>query len=301
VPTPDQEAESTPNPPRITALVVSHNRVALLRRVVQALELSQGREQIEILVVDNGSTDGSAQLESEFPGTRFIRVPRNFGLTKAINIGVRSAAGEFIFLLHDDVEVSPETASALAGVLETDTDVGAVCPLLVKPDGSPAPQVAPLPAPGVHEVAWRAAELGAGRQTVEYARGGAIMLRSFLLRALRHIDERYGQSGSDAELCFQVRQVGKKIVVLGAARATDLGVPSTNSNARALRRADCELGLSVYLSKHYGFAAGLSARITASLRALGALLSFGDFGYNFALLRNTLSGQKIDGTQRDPL
>ena len=281
--------------------MVSHNRAALLRRAIQALELSRDREQIEILVVDNGSTDGSAQLESEFPGARFIRVPRNFGLTKAINIGVRGAAGEYIFLLHDDIEVSPETAGTLASVLETDSEAGAVCPLLVNPDGSPAPQVAKLPVPGVREVAWRAAEPGAERQTVEYARGAAIMFRGFLLRALRQIDERYGQFGSDAELCFQVRRAGKKVVLIPSVRATDNSVPETDTSLRALCRADFELGMAVYLGKHYGFATGFTARLLASLRALGAVLRFGEFGYHVALLRNVWSGQIIDGTQRDPL
>src|SRR5229473_3864178 len=91
-----QEPQEVPNPIRITALVVSHNRADLLRRAIASLEKTEEREKLEILVVDNGSTDGSAQLEADFPNARFIRIPRNFGLTKALNIGVRSVAGEFV-------------------------------------------------------------------------------------------------------------------------------------------------------------------------------------------------------------
>jgi len=137
-----QEPQEVPNPIRITALVVSHNRADLLRRAIASLEKSEEREKLEILVVDNGSTDGSTEVESEFPNARFIRMPKNFGLTKAINVGVRGAVGEYILLLHEDIEVSPDTARVLAAALENQSEAGAVCPLLVTPDGEPGPQIA---------------------------------------------------------------------------------------------------------------------------------------------------------------
>ena len=139
--------EEAPKPPRTTVIVVSYNRAELLRKSVEALERSKDREKIEILVVDNGSSDGSAELETDFPNARFIRMPRNFGLTKALNVALRSAIGEFILLLHEDTEVSPETVSLLAGILENQNDVGAACPLLVTPDGQPAPQISSTASP----------------------------------------------------------------------------------------------------------------------------------------------------------
>jgi hypothetical protein len=284
VPQPQQEAEATPVAVRITALVIAHNRPASLRKCLRALEQSQGREQLEILVVDNGSTGGSAELKSEFPDVRFIPLPRNFGLTKALNIGVRSSAGEFIFLLHDDIEVSPETPAGLAAILEAQSEVGAVCPRLAAPDGSNAPQVTKLPVPGDHAVEWRAAGPWPEAHAVEYARGAAIMVRSFFLRAMRQLDERYGQFGSDAELCRQVQRSAKQVLLVGSLSAIDHGTPQSS----AMRRADFELGLAAYLGKHYGFAVGMKARAGAMLRALGSV----------SLLRYVWSGQKIDGTQK---
>src|SRR6266851_1435085 len=201
-----QEPQEVPNPIRITALVVSHNRADLLRRAIASLEKTEEREKLEILVVDNGSTDGSTDVESEFPNARFIRMPRNFGLTKAINVGVRGAVGEYILLLHEDTEVSPDTARALAAALENQSEAGAACPLLVTPDGTPGPQIADLPRPGHTDLVWRPADPECGEQPAEDARGAAIKGRSFFLRAMRQIDERYGTYGSDAELCFQVHR-----------------------------------------------------------------------------------------------
>jgi GT2 family glycosyltransferase len=283
VPQPEQETESTPVAIRITALVIAHNRPALLRKCLLALEQSAQREQLEILVVDNGSTGGSSELRGEFPGVRFIPLPRNFGLTKALNIGIRSSAGEFIFLLHDDIEASPAAPAGLASILEGQSDVGAVCPRLVNLDGTNGPQVAKLPVPGGGEVDWRPAGPWPEPHAVEYARGAAIMVRSFFLRAMRQIDERYGQFGSDAELCRQVQRSAKQVQIAGSFTAVDHGTPA----ADALRRADFQLGLAAYLGKHYGFAAGLKARAGFMLRALASP----------SLLRYVWSGQKIDGTQ----
>jgi GT2 family glycosyltransferase len=292
-----QEQPEAPIPIRITALVVSYNRADLLRRAIESLEKSEEREKLDILVVDNGSTDGSAEIESDFPNARFIRVPRNFGLTKALNIGVRGAIGEYILLLHDDTEVSPETARVLASVLENQSDIGAACPLLVTPEGAPAPQIAELPDPVHTNVAWRPADAQGGEQAVGYARGAAIMVRSFFLRALRQIDERYGTYGSDAELCFQVRRSGKKVLLVPATRVVHYGLPDPSPAARALRDADFKLGMALYLRKRFGIARSLRFRISAVLAALGGLLSFRDFRYHLGLFGALCNGQKIDGTQ----
>src|SRR5947209_14906981 len=77
--------------PRVTALVVSRNCAEDLRRCLAGLESTVPRNMLEILVVDNGSRDESATMDSEFPSAQFLRMPKNFGITKALNIGLRTA------------------------------------------------------------------------------------------------------------------------------------------------------------------------------------------------------------------
>ena len=74
---------------------------------------STDRANLEILVVDKGSQDESPGLDAEFPNTTFLRLPRNFGNTKALNIATRTAVGEYIFFLSPEIEVAPDTAAAL--------------------------------------------------------------------------------------------------------------------------------------------------------------------------------------------
>jgi GT2 family glycosyltransferase len=272
-----------PKPPKVSALVVSYNRKALLRRALEALERSEARDTIEIVVVDNGSTDGSQQLESDFPRARFIRIPRNFGLTKALNLGVRGSEAEYVFFLHEDTEVFPDTTRLLAALLDSQPDAGAVCPLLVDDADRPAPQLGKFPP----DDTWRPAEPGPDPLPVDYPRGAALMIRRHFFTAIRQIDERYGQFGSDADLCFQLRRAGKKILLLPQARARHQGRAAES----ALRIADRKQGATAWTGKYGGFWSGLRAQIAAVFGALGSL--------QLTVLKYLLAGQKVDGSQQE--
>ena len=266
----------------MTVVVVSRNRAALLRRCLESLEKSEGRETLQIIVVDNGSSDGSAQLDADFPQTQFIRLPKNFGLTKAMNIGWRAADAEYVFFLHEDTEVEPGAAMHLAGTLDANPHAAAACPLLVDDEGRPAPQLGALPPDGQ----WISAEPSLSQpEPVEYARGAALMMRVYIIRAVRQIDERYGQFGADADLAAQILRASKQILLDPAARVRHHGSAAYS----AMERADFLLGRAVFMGKYLGFGAGLRARLAA---VFGPLVSF-----RFGELRHTLSGQKIDGTQ----
>jgi hypothetical protein len=270
-----------PQPPRVSVVIVSFNRAGALRRSLEALG-----EAHQIVVVDNGSRDDSPAIEDEFPAVRFRRLPRNFGLTKALNIGLRVAEGEYILCLHDDARISGESVTKLADYLEAHPEVGAVCPLLTDETGAPAPQVRALPSPSNPDMPLQIAS-GGEEIAVECASGAAIMFRQFVLHSLRQIDERYGNFGSDVELCAQLRRASKKIVVLRAVTAIHESAPSPMySNVLA---GDRVAGLAVFLSKHHGFFSSLLYRLKAALSAL--------FSFRFQVLAGALSGQKIDGTR----
>jgi len=286
--TPQQKPEKEKQPPRVSVVVVSHNRVDLLRACLESIERSEGRPTLQVILVENGSTDGSAQLDAEFPNVQFIRLPKNFGLTKALNLGWRAADAEYVLFLHDDTRVEPGTVLRLAEALDAHPEAAAVCPMLVDDSGQPAPQFGELPPTGE----WRAATVPATGQTapaepvaVEYARGAALMVRVYFIRALRQIDERYGQFGSDADLAAEIRRASKKVLLMPAERVWHHG-PSSYS---ALERADFLIGRAVFLGKYHGFGAGLKARLASVFGPLA--------GLRLGELRNTLAGQKIDGTQ----
>jgi GT2 family glycosyltransferase len=277
-PQPHPVETEVPRPPKTSVIVVSHNRLPFLRRCLETLEASQDRDVTEVIVVDNGSTDGSSQLESEFSAVYFIKIPRNFGLTKALNLGIRAAKGEYLLLLHEDTEVAPDVIRKLVQLLDLEVEAGAACPLLVTRDGSPAPQLDTLPP----TFKWKPAEDTGEPLDVEYPRGAALMVKPFYLGAMKKIDERYGQFGSDAEIALQLGRARKKILLHPQARVVHHGGKTDPERA-----ADCQLGRAAFLGKYKGFGAWLRAVIGASLSALA--------GFRIGELMNILSGKKIDG------
>lgn len=278
-----QQNEEQKTPPRVSVAVISHNRLELLRACLRSLEQSEGRDTMQVVVVDNGSTDGSAQLDGEFPGVQFVRVPKNFGLTKAMNLGWRAADSPYVFFLHDDTEVEPGAVKRLADLLDAREDAAAVCPLLVDAEGRPAPQLGSMPPDGV----WRpAAVSGTEPVAVEYPRGAALMMRVRLITAVRQIDERYGQFGADADLAAQIGRASKKILLAPDARVRHHG----SEGYTAAERADFLLARAEFIGKYKGFGAGLFARMGTILGPLA--------GFRFGEFSRTIAGQKIDGTQQ---
>jgi GT2 family glycosyltransferase len=266
-------------PKRVSVVIVVLNRMETLRRCLTELG-----DEHQVLVVDNGSTDGSHALDEEFPNVRFIRLPKNFGLTKALNIGVRAAEGSFVLMLHDDAIISGESVTKLADFLDQRPDVGAVAPLLMTDSGELAPQICDLPSTSLPDPPYRAAEGGA-EIPAPCVSGAAIMFRTFFLRALRQIDERYGNYGSIAELCMQVRRANRKIVVLSEATAVHERLASPVN--KATLEGDRAVGTAVFIGKHHGLIAGLLYRLKAALVAL--------FTLRFKVLAGVLTGAKIDG------
>jgi GT2 family glycosyltransferase len=293
--------EQTPIPLRTSVIVVSYNMAGALRRCLEALERSAEREGFEIIVVDNGSQDESVQVIDSFPKVTPLRLPRNFGFVKAVNIGMRTAKGEFFLLLNPKMEVLPDTVAALTARLEQAADAVAVSPALATPDGQPATRLYRLPRPeNLRAVAAAAKfeaapveESAADTVAVEFAGFAALMVRSYFLKGLRYIDEHYAQSWADAEVALQIRRAGKKTLLAPGVRAIwhaedDIrqSMPAQTLDQLA---ADWTLGAATYGSKHFGFATGLKVRLAGALSAL--------FSFRLRRFVWVAGGQKFDGTQ----
>ena len=299
--------ESAPQP-KITALILSYNSAPALRRCLAALEGSQGREQLEIIVVDCGSVDESPALDHEFPGVTILRLERNFGATKALNIGMRTAAADYVLFLAPEVVVEPNTVQALVARLDADESAGAVCPLLVDEAGRPQTEFSRLPSPAGMGLLWRDPESlphvtvdpTAEAVPVEYPGRAALAARKYFIKAINWFDDRYGEFGGDLELAYQLWRSRKKILVVPSIRATLMeGAPlALDTAALATLRADRAHGVSVFLAKHFGWFAGLLFKVKAIFYTLGQLVTFQEPGFQFRLLTALLSGQKIDGSQR---
>src|SRR5579864_6868172 len=280
--------------PKVTALIFSYDNAPGLRRCLTALENSNDRQFLEILVVDAGSHDESPGVDTEFPNITILRLPRYFGRTKALNIGTRTATAEYLFFLTPEVEVLPNTIPALLAKIEAEPDVMAVCPLLVDTEARPARQFFRLPTPATGlDVPSVPIDPAAEAVDVEYATFQAFLVSKYFVKGINYLDERYGESLSDAELCYQIRRASRKTLVLP--RVTALYTPGSpySETSRTILEADRIHGAAVYFGKHYGFVSGFVFRIKSVLKAL--------FTFRLGLFVAVASGSKIDGSQSEIL
>ncbi len=121
--------------PEISVVIPSWNTRELLRTCLATLRVAR-KPATEVIVVDNGSHDGSADMvERDFPEARVLRNERNEGFARGSNQGMRAARGRYVLLLNTDTELAPDALERLHAFLESHPEHGAAAPRLVHPDG----------------------------------------------------------------------------------------------------------------------------------------------------------------------
>jgi GT2 family glycosyltransferase len=126
--------------PCISVLIVNYNTSTLLEQCLRSIFDSKGDFAMEVLVADNGSTDGAPEMvRANYPEVSLIRYWRNVGYTRAINPLLRQAKGQYCLILHPDLELLPDTLRDLVDFLESHPQAGIVGGDLYYPDGTPNP------------------------------------------------------------------------------------------------------------------------------------------------------------------
>jgi GT2 family glycosyltransferase len=203
----------------VAVVIPSWNSVGLLPRCLDSLS-GQGTE-LELLVVDNGSSDGSVGLLKE-RGVPYLALPSNTGFAAAVNLGAAQVGSRTILALNADTALEPGCIGLLLDALEADPKLGGVQPRILQlEDGAgalPEPASARIYSAGQALTAdGRAIEEGAGKaQPVRLPRihevfgvcGAACLLRRELFDELGGYDERYFAFYEDVDLNVRARIAG---------------------------------------------------------------------------------------------
>lgn len=280
--------QAQPDPPRVTVIVVTRNQAQALRRCLEALHQATILQQMEIIVVDNASTDGSNVIQDDFEKITYLKLPKNFGWTKAANIALRSSLAESILFLDPRVALAPDAIELLAAEVSEESMAAAASAFLTTPEGTPARVMRKLPTPENLRPEWAAlSAVPEEPVAVDFPGTFALLIRKPFLKGMNFLDERYGDQWADAEIAIQVKRAGRKILLLPAAKGQFYEADSAPALPASLWEADFEQGAATYLSKHFG--GGMGRRVTAALGALGT--------FKIGLFSNLVSGQKVDGSQ----
>jgi len=203
----------------ISVVIPSWNCADDLRRCLRSLE-AQDDVDIEVFVVDNGSTDGTVGMLRELK-VPHEALPENIGFAAAVNRGVATTSAPYVLVLNEDTVVEPASLSRLLRALRGESDLGGVQPLILEMDGEPGKRDDPDAIVYSHGQSLtrdgRAREDGAGRPQAQapIARreifgvcGAACLLRREMLEGLGGYDERYFAFYEDVDLNVRARIAG---------------------------------------------------------------------------------------------
>lgn len=130
----------------VSVVIVSYNTRELLVSCLKSVEASRGVGEIEIIVVDNASIDGSRDaVRKEFPAVKLIESDTNLGFSGATNLGMDAADGRYVFLLNSDAEVRPDGVKLMRDFMDANPGAGAAGPRLVYDDGRTQPSIDSVP------------------------------------------------------------------------------------------------------------------------------------------------------------
>ncbi len=119
----------------ISVVIVGWNAKRYLELCLESLATAPPHRTMEVLVVDNASSDGTAEMiESKFPWVQLIKSPENLGFSRGNNVAIRQCQGRYIALVNPDVIVLPGCLDTLAEFLDQNPKVGDVGPRVLNPD-----------------------------------------------------------------------------------------------------------------------------------------------------------------------
>ena len=200
----------------VSVIIVNWNGIQWLDRCLDALR-RQGVPSCELIVVDNASSDGSANLvRSSHPDVRLIELDRNRGFAGGNNAGAASARSDYLVFLNNDTRVRPGWLQALIDVADRDPSVGLVTSQIVYMD---APDVVDSAGDGYlragggfkHFHGLPSASASSSRE-VFGACGGAFLIRRSLFETLGGFDEDFFMVYEDVDLSYRARLLGARVI-----------------------------------------------------------------------------------------
>lgn len=261
----------------LSVSVVSYRTPGLLRQCLEAIATERAALDLEAIVVDNASGDGSAELvEATFPWVRLVRNARNVGFSAAHNQAIGTSRGRYHLLLNSDAAPLPGALRTLVQFLDAHPRAAVAGPKLRYPDGRVQPSRRRFPTSATlffestqlqrfwpdnailrrYYVADRSDD---ETQDVDWLVGACLCARREAIEAVGLLDERFFMYSEEADWCRRFRAAGWSIAYVPSAEVRHLEGGSSRLDLAARDRA-FQASKLAYAAKWHGPAVAIAFR-----------------------------------------
>jgi GT2 family glycosyltransferase len=257
---------------RAALVIVNYNTESDLRKCLESA--AETLSDVEVLVVDNGSTDGSREMVLvDFPQARLVDNPGNPGYASACNRGIAATSQPYVFILNSDVEFLADGLEALLDRMDSEPAIGALGPMVLNSDGSVQMSCRRFPSMlenlvhGFLGDIWPGNPLTRNYQMKEMCRddpckvdwisGAAMLLRREAAQRVGGFDEAYFMYVEDVDICWRLREAGYQVVYDPAMRLLHhIGKTSSQQSVRMLYQH--HRSMFIFYRKRYRGAKGMA-------------------------------------------
>jgi len=224
----------------LSIIYINYNTRGLLKQSLKRLFLISPAIDYEVIVVDNNSSDESAEMVIErFPAVKLIRAGKNLGYAAGANLGIKNSAGKYVAIFNPDIFFTSGGLEAIVNYLDNNSSVGLVGPKLINADKSL--QYSCYKFPKIFTPLLRRSFLGGTRfgkkkldeyllkdfdhhasREVDWLLGGAFLARKSALSEVGYFDERYFLYFEDTDLAQKLKAKGYRVVYLPSAKMIHL-------------------------------------------------------------------------------
>lgn len=254
--------------PSLSIVIVNWNTRDMLLDALSSIYQHPPNHPMQVIVVDNASTDGSAQaVAQQFPQVELIASPHNTGYAEGNNIGIQRAHGDFLLLLNPDVLLPPNGLQTALHTASQEHNLGALGVKLVNPDGTTQRSVRGFPTPfavlcealGISRIFPNSRKLAAYRMPwfnytqpaeVDQPMGTFLLIPKTALQKVGLLDQQFRIFFNEVDWCYRAKQAGLRILYSPKVEVVHYGGGGTSQAAPQMAWESRD-GLLRFYRKHY--------------------------------------------------
>lgn len=270
--------------PNISIIILSWNTKEYLQKCLTSLGDRLNSNDYEIIVIDNASEDGSAEMVHEhFPSVKLVVNPTNTGYAAGNNLGISMAQGNHILLMNSDIEVIENAPEVMADFLDRDSSYGAVSSRMIQADGTVQRSCTKFPTlltlllfdidrnkvlrqtPPVQDYLMKKCNYLTSMD-VEQPPAAFFMITRETAISVGLLDEQFFLFFNDVDYCKRIAKSGYRIRYLAEAMVIHHGGKSVAKEASY--RTQWYIARYRYYKKWHGVAAGFLAKVVTTIIVL---------------------------------